>query len=113
MILKKYFFETEFDFTAARGLGALHKELVAEKRSLVLLGPSEEIRHVLKEALAPSVIPTADSDTDLDVVIQGILSDSKGNHELTDVAAIPLLLQPTSNNGINTVVNQRKNNKNP
>lgn len=81
----------EFDFTAARGLGGLYKELQAKKVSLVLLGPSDEIEHVLKEAIAPTVIPSADSETDLESVLQEIVSGNKQNQELKDVAGTPLL----------------------
>lgn len=59
--------------------------------SLVLLGASEEIEHVLKEAIAPTVIPSADSETDLESVLQDVVSGNKQNQELKDVAGTPLL----------------------
>uniref|UniRef100_A0A336M1R8 CSON010405 protein n=1 Tax=Culicoides sonorensis TaxID=179676 RepID=A0A336M1R8_CULSO len=94
----------EFDFTAARGLGSLYKELQAKKVTLVLLGPSEEIEHVLKEAIAPTVIPSADSESDLESVLQEIVSETK---ELKDVAGTPLLTRPIIQDNQNEI-HQRK-----
>lgn len=97
----------EFDFTAARGLGGLYKELQAKKVSLILLGPSEEIDHVLKEAIAPTVIPSANSESDLESVLQEMISVNKQNQELRDVAGAPLLVKETTSTATNEIYRRK------
>lgn len=65
----------EFDFTAARGLGGLQKELAARNIALLLLGPSEEVKIVLKGALqSNSSILEVENEIDLDQSLQGKLN---------------------------------------
>lgn len=81
----------EFDFTVARGLGALHKELSALNVPLVLLGPVPAVQTVLNGALS-TAIPEVSTETELDQFFQ----NSYGA-ELKEVST-PLL---QTNNGHN------------
>lgn len=61
-------FILEFDFTVARGLGALHKELSSLNVPLVLLGPVSAVRIVLHGALQ-SKIPEIECENELDNIL--------------------------------------------
>lgn len=63
------FFFIEFDFTAARGMGALNKELTRENVPLYLLKPSKEIIVILKESTNAD-IPTLDNPDDLESLLE-------------------------------------------
>ncbi|XP_055700646.1 sodium-independent sulfate anion transporter [Phlebotomus papatasi] len=78
----------EFDFTAARGLGDLHKELAASSVSLVLLGPPKEVTTVLKGAIN-TTISEAPNDAELDRLLQDLLSEHAKN-EMKEIV-VPLL----------------------
>jgi solute carrier family 26 (sodium-independent sulfate anion transporter), member 11 len=60
----------EFDFTAARGLGSLHKELGARSIPLILLGPIPEVKSVLKGAVN-ATIKDVFNEHELDAALQG------------------------------------------
>lgn len=60
----------EFDFTATKGLGDLHKELTTKKVPLVLLGLTSEIKAILREVV-PKPIPQAANQEELDFVLSG------------------------------------------
>lgn len=62
-------FFIEFDFTAARGMGALNKELTRENVPLYLLKPSKEIIVILKESTNAD-IPTLDNPDDLESLLE-------------------------------------------
>lgn len=62
-------FFVEFDFTAARGMGALNKELTRENVPLYLLKPSKEIIVILKESTNAD-IPTLDNPDDLESLLE-------------------------------------------
>jgi solute carrier family 26 (sodium-independent sulfate anion transporter), member 11 len=76
----------ELDFTAARGLGDLHKELSSKNIPLLLMGPIPEVKCVLKGAVT-ATIRDVFTDNELDAVLQESISDTT---ELKDVIS-PLL----------------------
>jgi len=78
----------EFDFTAAKGIGALKKELAAKSVPLILLGPTDEVKLVLKASLKGNNVLQVENEHELDIVLQ----EQTDKHELRDVIA-PLLEQ--------------------
>lgn len=76
----------EFDFTAARGIGDLQKELLG---ALVLLGPSKDVQNVLRGAIEKAV-----TWVDTEVELDGHLSEiaATENNQLRDVI-VPLLIR--------------------
>jgi STAS domain len=60
----------ELDFTAARGLGDLHKELRSKNIPLLLMGPIPEVKIVLKGAVASSIRDVF-TENELDAVLHG------------------------------------------
>ncbi|XP_058825058.1 sodium-independent sulfate anion transporter [Topomyia yanbarensis] len=87
----------EFDYTAATGLGALHKELDAKKIPLLVLGPSDEVRIMLRETLKSTMLE-ASTEQELESVLQGLNCESK-KYELGEVVT-PLLSQTTTDQAI-------------
>lgn len=79
----------EFDFTAAKGIGSLRKELVARGFTLTLLGPTDDVKLILKTALKGNNVQQVDNDIDLDAHLKEQFGTS---HELREVIA-PLLIQ--------------------
>lgn len=79
----------EFDFTAARGLGSIQKELSTMGVSLVLLGQHTAVKQVLTGALETE-IPEANSEAELDVLFQSLALQRRNDNG--DVI-IPLLNQ--------------------
>lgn len=65
------FVRLEFDFTVARGLGDLHKEMCSMNIPLVLLGPQPAVRNVLNEA-TNTLIPHVPNERDLETLLQGM-----------------------------------------
>lgn len=61
----------EFDFTAARGLGALQKDLSEKKILLILLGPPEKIQSLITGAVSVD-IPVAQNELHLDELLRGV-----------------------------------------
>lgn len=61
----------EFDFTVARGLGDLHKEMCSMNIPLVLLGPQPAVRNVLNEA-TNTLIPHVPNERDLETLLLGM-----------------------------------------
>lgn len=80
----------ELDYTAAKGLGSLKKELAARGLSLIILGPSDEVRLILKGSLKGNNVQQVETENELDILLQ----DQSGlnKFELRDVVA-PLLVQ--------------------
>lgn len=80
----------ELDYTAAKGLGSLKKELAGRNIIMILLGPSDDVKLVLKACLKGSNVQQVDNERDLDLSLQ----EHNGNdvHELRGVIA-PLLEQ--------------------
>lgn len=80
----------ELDYTAAKGIGGLKKELAARHITLIILGSNEDIKLVLKASLKAQNVLQVDNENELDIVMQ----EQKGNDkmELKDVIA-PLLVQ--------------------
>lgn len=87
------FIFSEFDFTVARGLGALHKELSSLNVPLVLLGPVSAVQTVLHGALQ-SKIPEIECETELDNVLY--------ENGLQDVVA-PLLINSSGEHSTDTL----------
>lgn len=80
----------ELDYTAAKGIGSLKKELAAKNIPLILLGPSDEVKLVLKGSLKGNNVQQVDNEHELDIFLQEQSEPNK--HELRDVVA-PLLVQ--------------------
>lgn len=80
----------ELDYTAAKGIGGLKKELAARHITLIIIGSNEDIKLVLKASLKAQNVLQVDNENELDIVMQ----EQKGNDkmELKDVIA-PLLVQ--------------------
>lgn len=79
----------ELDYTAAKGIGSLKKELAARGIPMVLLGPSEEVKLVLKGSLKGNNVTQVESEGELDVALQ---EQAGGKFELREIVA-PLLVQ--------------------
>lgn len=79
----------EFDFTAARGIGDLQKELLLSGCPLVLLEPSKDVHKVLKGALT-KVVSCVHNEAELDSLLSELLATE--NHQLKDVV-VPLLME--------------------
>ncbi|XP_055609114.1 sodium-independent sulfate anion transporter [Uranotaenia lowii] len=84
----------EFDYTAATGLGGLRKELDTKKIPLVVLGPSSDVRKMLKETLKGTLLE-ANNEQELEAVLLDLTSESR-KAELREVIS-PLLPSSTSN----------------
>lgn len=80
----------ELDYTAAKGIGGLKKELAARNITLIILGSNEDIKLILKASLKAQNVLQVENESELDIVMQ----EQKGNDkmELKDVIA-PLLVQ--------------------
>lgn len=72
----------EFDFTAAKGVGGIHKELAAMGVHLVLLGLLPSVKPVLKGAL-DITLTEASCERELDDLLSELVSES--HKELKDV----------------------------
>lgn len=79
----------ELDYTAAKCLGSLKKELAAKNILMILLGPPDEVKLVLKGSLKGSNVQQVDTEHELDICLQ----EQSGKNELQEVVA-PLLSQP-------------------
>lgn len=78
----------ELDYTAAKGIGSLKKELASRNILMILLGASDEVRLVLKGSLKGNIVQQVDNEIELDIMLQ----EQNGKIELRDVVA-PLLVQ--------------------
>jgi solute carrier family 26 (sodium-independent sulfate anion transporter), member 11 len=79
----------ELDYTAAKGIGNLKKELAGRKIILIILGSNEEIKLVLKASLKAQNVIQVENDDQLEIVLE---EQSCCKIELKDVIA-PLLMQ--------------------
>lgn len=87
----------ELDYTAAKGLGGLKKELASRGICLILLGSNEKIKLILKTSLKTQNVLQVRDEIELDITLQ---EQQNGNDkELKDVIA-PLLVQPDNNDDI-------------
>jgi solute carrier family 26 (sodium-independent sulfate anion transporter), member 11 len=80
----------ELDYTAAKGIGSFKKELAARSIPLILLGPSEEVKLVLKGCLKGNNMQQVDNEYELDICLQDLIGVNK--FELREIVA-PLLVQ--------------------
>jgi solute carrier family 26 (sodium-independent sulfate anion transporter), member 11 len=80
----------ELDYTAAKGIGSLKKELAARGIPMVLLEPSEEVKLVLKGSLKGNNVPQVDNENELDLALLEQIGVNK--FELREIVA-PLLVQ--------------------
>lgn len=80
----------ELDYTAAKGIGSLKKELATKGIPLIVLGPSDEVKLVLKGSLKGNNVQQVDNEQELDILLQDQSGPNK--FELRDVIA-PLLVQ--------------------
>lgn len=87
----------ELDYTAAKGIGSLKKELGARNIPLILLGPSDDVKLVLKGSLKGNNVQQVDNEHELDISLQEQSGPNK--HELRDVVA-PLLVQKDADGDI-------------
>lgn len=78
----------ELDYTAAKGIGSLKKELASRNIPLILLGPSDEVKLVLKGSLKGNNVQQVDNENELETS----LHDQSEPTLLRDVIA-PLLEQ--------------------
>ena len=85
---------TEFDFTAARGMGALQKELNIMEVHFFLLKASAEVKTVLNEA-TENTLKTLESIAELKSYLDGSGADNENNQVI-----LPLISQ-TGHNSIN------------
>jgi solute carrier family 26 (sodium-independent sulfate anion transporter), member 11 len=94
---------TELDFTAAKGIGSLRKELAAQNIIMLIMGPSEEVKLVLKGSLKGNNVPQVKDERELDIYLQ----DHSTNKmcELQEVVA-PLLQQKSADDDIETQGNK-------
>lgn len=77
----------ELDYTAAKGIGGLKKELAARSITLIILGSNEDIKLVLKASLKAQNVLQVENDNELDILMQ-----EQKVSDLKDVIA-PLLIQ--------------------
>ena len=87
----------ELDFTAAKGIGSLKKELADRHIHFVLLGPSDEVKLVLKGSLKGHNVQQVDNEQELDITLQEFNGTNK--LELREVIA-PLLVQKDADGDI-------------
>jgi solute carrier family 26 (sodium-independent sulfate anion transporter), member 11 len=80
----------ELDYTAAKGIGSLKKELAARGIPMILLEPSEEVKLVLKGSLKGNNVLQVDNENELELVMQEQIGT--GKFELREIVA-PLLVQ--------------------
>lgn len=90
----------ELDYTAAKGLGSLKKELAARSIILIILGCNEDIKLVLKASLKAQNVIQVENEDELDIVMQ----EQKGEDklELKDVFA-PLLVHKNDDDDISVI----------
>ncbi|XP_054736000.1 sodium-independent sulfate anion transporter isoform X1 [Anastrepha obliqua] len=84
----------ELDFTVARGMGALHKELASNSVPLFLMKASKEISVILKES-TNCEFPTIESPDDLEYILDNTASIDDHRLQVT----IPLISARTKLNG--------------
>lgn len=92
---------SEFDYTAATGLGALRNELDAKKVPLVVLGASNEVQKMLKETLKSTLLE-ASNEEELESVLQELCDEGK-RAELREVVCPLLSATPEHQKALDTV----------
>lgn len=80
----------ELDYTAAKGLGGLKKELAVRSIILIILGCNEDIKLVLKASLKAQNVIQVEDENELDVIMQ----EQKGGGDVIELKEIiaPLLV---------------------
>lgn len=81
---------SELDFTAAKGIGSFKKELAIQNTLFILLGPSEDVKLVLKGSLKGNNVQQVDNELELDITLQE--QNGSNKFELREIVA-PLLVQ--------------------
>lgn len=82
---------SELDYTAAKGIESFKKELAAQDIVFILLGPSDEVKLVLKGSLKGNNVQQVDNELELDISLQELNAPNK-QFELREIIA-PLLFQ--------------------
>lgn len=80
----------ELDYTAAKGIGSLQKELAARGITMILLEPSDEVKLVLKGSLKNNNVQQVNNEYELEISLQEQSGPNK--FELREIVA-PLLVQ--------------------
>lgn len=91
----------ELDYTAAKGIESLKKELAARSIPMILLGVSDEVKLVLKGSLKGSNVQQVENEYELEVSLQELNGTSK--FELREIVA-PLLIQKEGDGDIETAI---------
>lgn len=90
----------ELDYTAAKGIGGLKKELALRGIMLILLGCNEKVKLILNTSLKANDVVQVKDESELDILLQDIKGNPKG--ELRDVIA-PLLVQSNNDDDITVI----------
>jgi sodium-independent sulfate anion transporter 11 len=90
----------ELDYTAAKGLGGLKKELAGRQIYLILLGCNDKVKLILKTSLKAQNVLQVRDDHELDATLLEQHENPKG--ELKDVIA-PLLVQASNDDDIDVI----------
>lgn len=77
----------ELDYTAAKGIGSLKKELAAKEIVLLILGSNDSIQLILKTSLKSQNVLQVKDENELDIILQ---EQKDGGKELKEIIA-PLL----------------------
>jgi len=93
----------ELDYTAAKGIGGLKKELALRKITLILLGCDEKVKLMLKTTLKANDVLQVKDENELDFVLQDVKGNPKG--DLKDVIA-PLLVQQDNDDDITVITKE-------
>lgn len=83
---------SELDYTAAKGIGSFKKELAVQSILFILLGPSEDVKMVLKGSLKGNNVQQVDNELELDISLQEENCQTKP-FELREIVNAPLLVQ--------------------
>lgn len=86
----------ELDYTAAKGIGSLKKELAGREITLILLGPSDEVKLVLKGSLKGNNVQQVENENELDISLQ----EQTDSNKLELRAVVAPLLEQTDDNDI-------------
>ena len=90
----------ELDYTAAKGIGGLQKELALRDIMLILLGCNDKVKLILNTSLKAHDVLQVKDETELDFILQDVKGNPKG--ELKDVIA-PLLIQQNNDDDITVI----------
>lgn len=91
----------ELDYTAAKGIGSLKKELALRDISLITLGCNDKVKLILNTSLKSNDILQVKDENELDFILEDVKGNPKG--DLKDVIA-PLLKHKDNDDDDITVV---------